>query len=314
MDIDGRIKTLRRKTAESVLATVPDTTLGALFRRAYEKYGSKCLWNCKPSFSEEGLDVLVERLQKYGDLRAWHLAADINEVQRDAAPLMASGYQVDVTERMDRLIEAVVSAPGNTPTLLQCVQSGLLNYFAPVADPEFGFRLHYADLAVNKVDAAASRKEVRDFVDLFLINEHIMPLWHAIWAAPGKNEQFSPSRIIEELRRKNSFTQARVDEEIETMVDIDAADVGSALTAAFAQAELMFRSLPPKLTGNLFLDRNDQLVNDIDAVMRGLDTGEVRAIGPIPNGAVPTNPGIDHALIEKLIEEFGYRGSKLYDI
>lgn len=84
MDIDGRIKALRRKTAESVLATVPDTALGALFRSAYEKYGAKCLWNCKPSFSEEGLDVLVERLQKHGDLRAWYLAADINEERQHA--------------------------------------------------------------------------------------------------------------------------------------------------------------------------------------------------------------------------------------
>jgi hypothetical protein len=241
-----------------------------------------------------------------------HMLAD--EVKRDVDSLLANGYQVDVTEKMEGLIEAVVSAPDNAPTLLQWVQSGLLNYFAPVADPEFGFRLHYADLAVNKVDAAASRKEVRDFVDLFLINDHIMPIWHAIWAAPGKNEQFSPSRIIEELRRKNSFTQARVDEEIETMLDIDAAEMGRALTDAFTHAEEVFCVLPPKLAGNLFLDQNDQLVNDLDAVMNGLETGSVRAVGPIPNGAVPTNPGIDHALIEKLIEEFGYRGSKLYDI
>lgn len=84
MDIDGRIKAHRRKTAESVLATVPETPLGTLFREAYEKYGAKCLWNCKPTFSDEGLDVLVERLQKYGDLRAWYLAADINEERQHA--------------------------------------------------------------------------------------------------------------------------------------------------------------------------------------------------------------------------------------
>jgi hypothetical protein len=236
------------------------------------------------------------------------------EVNRDVASLVANGYRVDVTQKMEGLIEAVVSAPDNPPTLLQWVQSGLLNYFAPVADPDFGFRLHYADLAVNKVDAAASRREVRDFVDLFLINEHIMPLWHAIWAAPGKNEQFSPIRIIDELRRKNSFTQARVDEEIETMIDINAAEMGRGLTEALNKAEEIFHTLPPKLVGNLFLDRNDQLVNELDAVMGGLKNGSVRPVGPVPNGAVPTNPGIDQALVEKLIEEFGYKGSKLYDI
>jgi hypothetical protein len=302
VDIDGRVKALRRKTTKEVLAQVPDTTLGNLFRRAYDQYGAKCFWNCKPSFSNEGIDVVVGRLQKYGDLRAWHLAADIDE------------ERLHVSEKTTGLIEAVVTAPDNAPTLHQWVQSGRLNYFAPVVDPDFGYRLHYADLAVNKVDAAASRREVRDFVDLFLINEHIMPLWHAIWAAPGKNEQFSPGRIVEELRRKNTFTQAQVDEEIDTLVEIDASEMGRTITDALNRAEEIFKLLPSKLAGNLFLDSQSQLVNYPGAIILGLGDGSVRPVGPAPDRAVPTNPDIDRALVHKLIEEFGYKGSKLHDI
>jgi hypothetical protein len=67
-----------------VVDTLPDSKLGELFRRAYTDYGARCLWNCKPTLSEEGVNVVIERLQKYGDLRAWYLAADIRAESQNA--------------------------------------------------------------------------------------------------------------------------------------------------------------------------------------------------------------------------------------
>jgi hypothetical protein len=236
------------------------------------------------------------------------------EVERDVGTLREHGFQVDVVQKSEGLFEAVVSASDQAPTVLQWVQSGLMNFFAAVPDPDFGYRLHFADLAVNKVDAAASRKEVRDFVDLYLIHTNVMPLWHAIWAAPGKNEQFSPTSIVEELRRKNSFSQARIDEEIESLVDIDAGEMGRTITTALNEAEEIALTLPAHLAGNLFLDHDDQLVNDPAAVVLGLSDGSVKAVGPVPNGAIPSSPSIDRALVDRLVEEYGYKGSKLYDL
>ncbi len=84
MNLQDRVDSFRKRTAQSVVDGLPDTELGRLFRQAYEKYGAQCLWNCKPTLSEEGVKVVVERLQKYGDLRAWYLAADILEESKNA--------------------------------------------------------------------------------------------------------------------------------------------------------------------------------------------------------------------------------------
>jgi hypothetical protein len=236
------------------------------------------------------------------------------QVERDVATLQNHGFLVDLVERSDGLYEAVVSKPDQAPTVLQWVQSGLMNFFSAVPDNDFGYRLHYADLAVNKVDAAASRKEVRDFVDLYLIDKYIMPLWHAIWATPGKNERFSPTSIVDQLRRKNSFSQAKIDVEIEAAMEISAVEMGNHLSEAFDRAEEIALALPAHLVGNLFLDQSDQLITDHTIILDGLRTGAVKVVGPSPNGTIPSNSEIDRTLIDRVVEEFGYKGSKLLDM
>jgi hypothetical protein len=116
--------------------------------------------------------------------------------KRDIESLEAAGFFVELDQKYDGLIEAKVSKDEEGLSTLQWVQSGLVNFFASVPDSDFGYRLHIADLAVNKVHAAATRKEVRDFVDLYLIHQFIMPLWHAVFAAPGKSPQLNPVRIV----------------------------------------------------------------------------------------------------------------------
>lgn len=58
--------------------------LGDLYRTAIERYGATCLWNCSPDPSIGGMEVIASRLQKYGDLRAWYLAAKIKEAIENA--------------------------------------------------------------------------------------------------------------------------------------------------------------------------------------------------------------------------------------
>jgi hypothetical protein len=50
-------------------------------------------------------------------------------------------------------------------------------------DEMFGYVLHPIDLAMNKVMAAAGRRELRDIVDLVTVHETILPLGAVIWAA-----------------------------------------------------------------------------------------------------------------------------------
>lgn len=52
-----------------------DARLRKLYAAAVEHYGTRCFWNMQPRFSAEGLRTIVDRLKRYGDLRAWKLAA-----------------------------------------------------------------------------------------------------------------------------------------------------------------------------------------------------------------------------------------------
>lgn len=92
--------------------------------------------------------------------------------RRDVAALRAAGLEVADGLSYEGLVEVVVSKADESAksegisaggvTKLQWVESGSWNFFSPVPDPDFGWRLHMADLAVNKVLAAGGRKQVRD--------------------------------------------------------------------------------------------------------------------------------------------------------
>ena len=55
-------------------------------------------------------------------------------------------------------------------------------FFPVLPDEEFGYCLHQADLATNKVLALAGRSEVRDFLDTLLIDRTYLSLGAVIWA------------------------------------------------------------------------------------------------------------------------------------
>ena len=75
-------------------------------------------------------------------------------------------------------------------------------------DETFGYVLHPVDLALNKVMAAAGRREVRDLVDLVTIHETILPLGAVIWAAVEKSPGFTPEGLIAEIRRNANYPAA----------------------------------------------------------------------------------------------------------
>lgn len=239
---------------------------------------------------------------------------DVAEVAKtDVNLLLEAGYEVDSQQKHEGLYEAVVFSEGQHPAKLQWVQSGLLNFFEPVEDETFGWRIHLADLAVNKVLAAAGRKEVRDFVYLTLIHNHLVPLWHAMWAAPDKDYSWNPVSITNRIARNCQFDQSTLESAVDSSLVLDASSVLSTVRRALDDAESAFERLPPSLVGNLFVDKSGALVSDVDAVLKGLQTGAVKAVGPVSGGTLPSNPSIDRAMLESIIEEFGWEGSSIPD-
>jgi hypothetical protein len=99
------------------------------------------------------------------------------------------------------------------------------NFFQPVPDDMFGWRLHMADLAINKALAAGGRRQVRDYADLALIHQYMIPLWHVWWAAPGKDESWSPVSLVEKIAATSGFRQADFDADLANTIPLKVAEV-----------------------------------------------------------------------------------------
>jgi len=248
-----------------------------------------------------------------GDHDIFHAEnVDVRVIAKDdIAALRAAGFAVDESMKYEGFIEVMVGDEERGLTKVQWVEAGSWSFFAPVPDPEYGFRLHIADLAINKILAAGGRREIRDFVDLALIHQHIMPLWQAIWAAPGKDENWSPLSLAEQIARKNNYRQQDIDERIVSLIKLSATEIGATIRAAIDEAREVFERLPGETAGTLFVDENGHLIDrstSVDGIL-----GVARSLAPKRGGAWPSGPDIDHALIDGLVDRFGRDGAKLLE-
>jgi hypothetical protein len=118
----------------------------------------------------------------------------------DLAVLEAAGYKVNEDFVIYGCVDATVSDTRSS-TIIQWFAETKRRFFPLVKDEEWGARLHQADLAVNKVLAAAGRSKARDIADLVAIGRNYCPLGPLVLAAAGKPPNFSPRRTIDEIRR-----------------------------------------------------------------------------------------------------------------
>ena len=276
----------RRKMVPDSL--IPNNEFGDLYRRVTKEYGATCLWNCHPTPTPEGAQLVAERLMGYGDLRAWHMAHRLLEIANDAFCGMQVEFQPVFLPISD--VNSIVTG------------GRVLHRPAPP--------LHTVDIAITKVLAAASRREVRDYVDLALIHTHSLPLWHAIWAAPGKDAGFNPASLINSISKTNHFSQSELDKEVASLAGLDASSVARIVREALDEASQIIHLFPPDLAGYLFVDLYGNPVTEVEAVLEGLQDNSVRAVAAVENGAWPSSPDIDRAIIERIIGRYGLDGEK----
>jgi hypothetical protein len=93
----------------------------------------------------------------------------------DAAILKDAGFDVTWLRQQPATYSASVRR-GSDETKLEWVADSDYRFFPVVKDDQFGYVLHVADLAVNKVMAAASRREPRDAVDLLTLHDRVLRL------------------------------------------------------------------------------------------------------------------------------------------
>ena len=180
-------------------------------------------------------------------------------VERDATALEAAGYTVRRGRSFDGFRECQVMKPLIGTTTLQWTHGLVSEFYAPVPDPQFGWRLHFADLAVNKALAAGSRMRKRDFVDPWMLDRLVIPLWRMACAVPGKDPDFNPFSIVEEISRNWHSAKGRDDDRVDVTIDISMDQVGPGLRNSLHGARLVLREIDPVHYGRLQVDGGEIL-------------------------------------------------------
>lgn len=153
--------------------------------------------------------------------------------------------------------------------------------------------LHPVDLAVNKLVAAANRREPRDVVDLVNLHKNYLSLGAIALAAAGVVGGFTPEGLLEEVSRNSRYVQEDF-RGLSAEQPIDADMVLRNLRVAIEQARAFVARMPTEEVGTIFL--KDGVPVEPDPQM--LD-GYVRH-KPQRKGHWPTTQEITSSMLERL--------------
>jgi hypothetical protein len=210
----------------------------------------------------------------------------------DARTLADGGYEV-VWLRQQAATYAAVVRRGNEETRLEWVADSDYRFFPVIRDDQFGYVLHVIDLAINKVMAAASRREPRDIVDLLTVHERVLPIGALVWAAAELAPGYTPEGLIAEIRRNARYPAEEL-RQLAADPPVDPGDVMRRLRAALSEAEQFVTVMPSDRAGLLFL-RCGRPVQP-DPTM--LDACATHA--PQRRGHWPSSPDITAAMLAHL--------------
>jgi len=214
---------------------------------------------------------------------------------RDAALLQAAGYTINWIRRAGGVHSLIASRDGED-VKLEWVADSDYRYFPTMTDPVFGYTLHPVDLALNKTMAAATRRELRDLIDLLTIHDRVLPLGAAVLAAVEKSPGFTPEGLIAEIRR-NLHHPVEEWRQIATTEPIDAGVTVRKLLIALNEAETFVKQMPTDLAGRLFVDADGKIVQPDPTRLNDyvVHTGKRR-------GHWPDNRDVTASMMKKLHE------------
>lgn len=245
------------------------------------------------SFIAGGVPINRDGPRFSKDIDIFHdtVAGAAEAALRDSAVLKAAGFEVVWERQVPGISTATVLRDGEG-TKLEWVANSDFRYFPAIPDAEFGFVLHPADLAINKVLAASGRQELRDFVDLATIDEQYLSIGPIAWAAVEVSLGFTPEGLIGEIRRNLRFNA----DDFATLKGpqpIDGAGVLRRLRAALDRAETFILAMPSDAVGVLFLEGTKPVQPDPKALDRYHWHRGAR------RGHWPSSPEIAAAMLER---------------
>ena len=216
--------------------------------------------------------------------RDWPRLSDDMDVfldERDSLPqsiepeleaLRNAGYSVELTSDHDLVVEAIIRKGVEETRVQWFIDEETSRRFFPAQDdPQFGFRLHDADLAINKVLCSARRNSAaRDAVDLVNIVERYAPLGPLVWAVSGKAPDMAPPSTLRAIRA-NAFGYA--EEEVSAVRMEDGARMEwrrlrQVLDQALEVAsDYCARTAPAEHPGCLFIDAGTRPIEADDVAI-----------------------------------------------
>jgi hypothetical protein len=169
---------------------------------------------------------------------------------KDSTLLNATGYEVDIKMNQPGFIRALVSK-GNEATKVEWSHDSAWRFMPTMRHPDSGFQLHPIDIAVNKTLALAGRNEPRDFLDVIFLNRDVLSLGALCWAASGKDPGFTPTSLLEILKRRGKYQPEDFRRlNLNTVVDLVA--LKSEWRDALEAAEQFIQSRPAAEIGCLY--------------------------------------------------------------
>ena len=232
-----------------------------------------------PRFSSD-IDIFHDREERVA-----------GSAEADAQCLVAAGFTVEWLRRQPGIFTAMIRTDDDQ-TRLEWVADSDYRFFPAAPDHEFGYVLHIADLAVNKLMAAAGRREPRDIVDLLTIHESHLPAGAIAWAAVDISPGFTPEGLLAEVRR-NARHPAEEYAKLLSSEPIDPAVVMRKLAVALDEAQAFVSSMPSDLAGVLFLKDG----KPVQPLPTALDQYEIHRARR--RGHWPTSSEIGHAMLER---------------
>jgi predicted nucleotidyltransferase component of viral defense system len=185
--------------------------------------------------------------------------AVITSSQSDIEHLQNVGYSVEKLIHQPSFIRVVI-AKGGDSLKLEWVRDTAFRFFPVVEDEELGYRLHDVDLAVNKCLALANRNEVRDIIDLLHLHESTIEIAPACFAACGKDPGFSPSLILDCMKRNSIIDTHKLEAEA-VIPELIPEQLKRDWLKVLAQTEEVLHSLPSGDVGALYMDKKGKVLH-----------------------------------------------------
>lgn len=170
--------------------------------------------------------------------------------EKDRGTLTSKGFSVEVILNQPGYIRAIVTGPDGG-TKVEWAHDSAWRFLPAMKSEIAGYQLHPLDLAVNKVLALAGRDEPRDFLDVMDAHENILSLGALCWAAAGKDPGFTPSGLLDLLRRRGKYHPEDFSR-LHLVEQPNLKDLKRRWLGAIAEAERFITSSPPDEAGCLY--------------------------------------------------------------